>query len=166
MFRTLSLADALAVCSDMRARDWQCVRAICGDLSAEDFAANRWQTDGPAWTFLQDGKPAAIGGLSFSTGWSAVFWVVATPSHTRQSWRNLLRHARTVLANVCNPDHPHYRHRVEVHTLVGWKEADAFAERLGLRLEGRRFAVGCGGEDVNVWVRIGAPKEKAWRPDL
>ena len=29
-----------------------------------------------------------------------------------------------------------------------------------------RFAVGCGGEDVNVWVRIGAPKEKAWRPDL
>ena len=39
MFRTLSLADALAVCSDMRARDWQCVRAICGDLSAEDFGA-------------------------------------------------------------------------------------------------------------------------------
>lgn len=166
MFRTLSLADALAVCSDMRARDWQCVRAICGDLSAEDFAANRWHTDGPAWTFLQDGKPAAIGGLSFSTGWSAVFWMVATPALAHQSWRNLLRHARTVLANVCNPDHPHYRHRVEAHTLAGWKEADAFAERLGLRLEGRRFAVGCGGEDVNVWVRIGAPKEKAWRPDL
>lgn len=160
MFRTLTLADALNVCDAMRDSDWQCVKAICGDLSAEDFAVNRWQTEGPAWTLLQDDDPTAIGGLSFSTPWSAVFWMVAKPSITHHSWRKLLRHARTVLANVCHCDHPHYRHRVEVHTLASWPQADAFAARLGLQLEGRRYAVGSGGEDVNVWVRIGAPKGK------
>lgn len=161
MFRTLTLADALEVCGSMREQDWRCVRAICGDLSGESFAANRWQTDGPAWTFLQDEQPTAIGGLSFSTAWSAVFWMVSKPSITHQSWRKLLRHARTVLANVCDPAHPHYRHRVEVHTLADWPQADAFAARLGMQLEGRRFAVGSGGEDVNVWVKIGKPRGRA-----
>lgn len=158
MFRTLTLADALIVCTGMRPRDWQCVRALCGDTSAEAFAVNRWQTDGPAWTFLQDDAPVAIGGLSLTNGWSAVFWMVGTPALTLQSWRKLLRHARTVLANVCDPAHPHYRHRVEVHTLAGWAEAEDFAVRMGFLLEGRRFSVGCDGEDVNVWVRLGPPK--------
>jgi hypothetical protein len=161
MFRTLTLADALEVCCAMREQDRACVRAMLGEISDEAFAVNRWNTEGPAWSFLQDGEPIFIGGLSFSTPWSAVFWMVAKPTINRHSWRKLLRKTRTVLANAADPAHPQYRHRIEAHVLASWQEANELAGRLGMVFEGCRVAVGSGGEDVNVWVRIGAPKGRA-----
>lgn len=160
MFRTLTLADALRVCSAMREQDRQCVRAMMGNVSDEVFAANRWSTEGPAWSMWQDGEPAVIGGLSFSSPWSAVFWMVAKPNLSGQSWRKLLRHARTVLGNAADPASPHYRHRIEAHCLQTWPQALKFAQRIGLAYEGRRYAVGSGGESVDVLVRLGPPKEK------
>lgn len=159
MLRTLTLADALEVCSAMREQDRQCVRAVLGDVSDEVFAANRWGTEGPAWSLWQD-RPVAIGGLSFVSAWSGVLWMVATPEVSQQSWRKLLRHTRTVLANAGDPANPNYRHRIEAHCLSTWKEAIRFASRLGMAYEGRRFAVGSCGEDVDVLVRLGPPKEK------
>ncbi len=156
--RTLTLADALAVCAGMRDLDRQCVRAVLGDISDEAMAANRWSTNGPAWTLAQDGQAVAIGGLSFINDWTAVPWMFATPMMRGYLWRKLMRHARIVLANAADPLHPQYRHRIEAQVLATWAEAGEFAQRMGLRFEGRRHAVGRCGEDVDVWVLIGPVK--------
>lgn len=157
--RDLTLADALCVASQMRDEDRACVRAIRGGFDDEAFAVDRWNTSGPAWTLLEDGQPAAIGGLSFSTPWIGVLWLVARPNLRRESWRKLIRKARTVIAIAGDPACEHYRHRIEAHVLLGWDGAQRFADRLGLQLEGTRVAVGSAGESINVWVRLGPPKE-------
>ena len=152
--RDLTLADALEVCADMRPEDAACVRAVSGSEPGEWFAVDRWRTDGPAWTLLQGGQPWAIGGLSWQSRWCGVLWMVARPGLSGQSWRKLIRTARTVIAVSSTPGEQ-YRHRIEAHVLAGWGGAERFAAGLGLELEGTRRAAGCRGEDVQTWVRIG-----------
>jgi hypothetical protein len=159
-FRDLTLADCLAVVTAMRDRDWQCVRALMGDVSADEFAISRVQSYGPAWTLHQEGKPVAAGGVTLQNAWSCVFWMFATDAITRESWRKLIRHTRTVLANVTNPAHEHYRHRVEAYTLGGWDEAEHLAARFGFEHEAKRRGFGSGGEDMNVWAIVGPVKGK------
>ncbi len=155
MFRTLSLPDALVVVSSMRPEDRACFRAVMGDIEDEQIAVNRWQTDGPAWTMLQDNHPAVIGGVSFANSWLATMWMVGTPGLSGESWRKLLRHTRTVLRNLTDPRHPEYRHRIEAHVLASWPQASRFVEVLGFGLEGTRIAAGRGGEDVQTWAMTG-----------
>jgi hypothetical protein len=155
MFKTLTLADALSVVSRMRERDRQCVRAAMGQASDEAVAVGRWQTDGPAWSLWDERGPQAIGGLSFQNGWSAVFWLFATDDMRGNSWRKLIRHTRTVIANVTAPAHG--RHRIEAHVLSEWSEAREFARRLGFELEGVRRAAGAGGEDIEIWTPRSSP---------
>ena len=154
-FRTLSLPDALMVVTSMRDQDRVCFRAVMGDIGDELIAVNRWQTDGPAWTLLQDGVPAAICGVSFANSWLAALWLVGTPGLTGQSWRKLIRHARTVLRNLSDPRHPEYRHRIESHVLSTWPQASRLVEVLGFRLESTRIAAGRGGEDLQTWAMTG-----------
>lgn len=150
-FRTLSLADALEVAGSMRALDWACVRAVIGNVGADIFAANRWQTEGPAWALVQDGRPVLMFGLSFSCAWSAVAWLVATPAVSHQSWRKLMRFAATVRANITDRTAPHFKARIEANVLAGWPEAEKFASRLGFAYEGTRKRAGSAGEDVEIW---------------
>jgi RimJ/RimL family protein N-acetyltransferase len=159
-FRTLTLADALAVAGAMREWDRRCVRAMLGDDDAESFAVNRWQTDGPAWVLDQDGAPVLVCGLSWQNSWTAAFWLIATDHVAGQSWRKLIRGTRTVIANVTDPAHEHYRHRVEAYTLGGWTAAEALVERLGFTRESVRRGSGAGGEDLHCWVIVGQPKER------
>lgn len=158
MLRDLTLADALAVCADMRDEDAQCVRAVCGRESGEWFAVDRWQTAGPAWTLVQDGQPWAIGGLSLPNGWTGVLWMVARPGLSAQSWRKALRATRTVIGRALADDNPMRRHRIEAHVLRGWSGASRFAQHLGLELEAVRRNAGARGESVEVWVVLGDPK--------
>lgn len=142
--RGLTLPDALIVASDMRPMDWECVRAVMGDVTADVFAANRWQTDGPAWVMDENGIPAAMFGLSFSSPWMAVAWFVATPRF--HSWKKLIRFARIVRGNLA----AHGKHRVEAHVLSGWPEASRLAKRLGLVYEGTRRKAGRMGESIDM----------------
>lgn len=159
MIRDLTLADALAVCSDMRPEDERCVRAIMGAEPGDWYAVDRFQTTGPAWTLLQNGQPWAIGGLT-TRGWSGLLWMVARPGLTSESWRKVLRLARTILRVACDPASPQYVHRVEAHVLGGWGGAAAFAGRIGgLQFEGTRRAAGARGEDVHIWAWTGPVKE-------
>lgn len=161
MLRELTLADALTVCADMRPEDVQCVLAFSGREPGEWFAADRWQTYGPAWTLLQDGEPWAIGGVSLRTAWSGVLWMVARPGLTGQSWRKALRATRTVIASAMRPGNPQYRHRIEAQVLQGWAGASEFARRLGLTFEGVARQMGAQGESFEIWAVTGPVKGRA-----
>jgi len=162
-FQDLTLADALTVVDGMRQWDRRVVAAMLGDVGDEAFAVSRWQTDGPAWAVHQDGRPVALGGVSFQNDWAAVCWLIATDEITPQTWRKLARHARKVLANATSPAHEHYRHRVEAYTLGGWDAAAKFAQRFGFAHEGVRRGAGSGGEDLHMWAIVGPVKEKKCR---
>lgn len=157
--RELTLADAVNVCSGMRDEDRRCMLAMRGDITDEEFAASMWQSYGPAWSVLDAGRVVAICGMFLPNDWTGVLWLVGTPGMTSESWRKLLRHGRTVIASATEPGGEHYRHRIEAHALVGWGGAQRFAERLGLQIEATRYRAGRHGESVNVWVRLGPPKE-------
>lgn len=146
-FRTLTLADALFVAERMRDRDWECLRACTLVDSAEVFATNRWQTDGPAWTYVEDGLPAAICGIHFALPWNGVCWYVATDRPSTTALKKLLREAHTVLSNAAKAVP-----RLEAHVLGTWPEAARFARRLGFELESVRKRAGRDGQDVLTFV--------------
>jgi hypothetical protein len=157
--RDLTLADALAVCGDMRPEDAACVRAMTGQEPGEWYAVDRWRTSGPGWGLEQNGQPWAIGGLSMPLPWLGLLWMVARPGLTGESWRKVLRATRKVLAVASDSKGPQYVHRIEVHVLSGWVGAERFAKRLGLlSLESVRRGCGANGEDVQVWAWVGPAK--------
>jgi hypothetical protein len=143
----LTLEDAIAVAKDMRDDDQLAIRALMGSLAPEVFAASRWQTEGPAWTLYQGDEPVAIFGLSQHCAWAATAWLVARPGITGESWRKLLRHCRTVAANLKGSP----LHRVEALVMEDWPAAARFAARLGFRHEGTKTAAGRRRENVEVW---------------
>lgn len=147
MIVKLTLEDALAVAKDVRDEDRLAVTALLGSYSPEIFAASRWQTEGPAWALFQDNEPVAIFGLSMHSPWSATAWLVAKPSMRPDSWRKLLRHCRTVAANL--NDSP--LHRIEALVMEDWPAAARFAARLGFQNEGTKKAAGRRHENIQVW---------------
>jgi hypothetical protein len=151
----LTLAGALIVCNDLRPLDAACVRAVAGQEPGEWFAVDRWQTHGVALEVRQDGMPWAVFGLSLPTSWAGLIWMVARPGMRLESWKKGIREMRRLLAQVSDPSHPEYRHRIEAHVLEGWTEAAQFVERLGFRHEHTRERAGMSGESVQVWVRLG-----------
>lgn len=150
--RTLTLDDALFVVRRMREADRRCVRALLGEASDETFALSRWQTEGPAWSVVQDGEPLAILGLSFGTPGVATAWFVATDAIDRRSWRKVLSHCRIVAGNVFGEGSG--LHRVQASTLGDWAEAARFALHLGFEHEGVRRRAGSGGEDIHEFGMI------------
>lgn len=142
--RQLTLSDALYVAENMREEDADCLVAVLGSCHAESFAHNRWSTPGAAWSLHQDGRPVAAFGLTQATEWSTNAWLITTPEITPQSWRKLLRHARTVRINALASG----LSRIECSVLATWPKARRFAEQLGFELEGVRRAAGRDGEDV------------------
>lgn len=147
MIVKLTLEDALAVAKDMRPDDILAVTALMGHLSPEVFAASRWQTEGPAWSLFQDNEPVAIFGLSMHCAWAATAWLVAKPEITSHSWRKLVRHCRTVAANL--NDSP--LHRIEALVMEDWHAASRFAARLGFKHEGTKIAAGKRRENLQIW---------------
>lgn len=156
--RTLTLAGALMVVHDMRPEDRACVRALTGSEPDDWFAIERFQSTGVALELLQAGQPWAIAGVNMPNKWTGVFWLVARPGLTGESWRALIRQARKALAWVLDTTNSEYRHRIEAHVLAAWPAAQRFAARLGFVLEHVRKGAGSAGEDLQVWVRLGAAK--------
>lgn len=146
----LTLSDALYVVGSMREDDRRALRAVVGPVNDDVAAANRWQTEGPAWTLLDDNVPVAICGLSLHTKWSAIAWLICTPRMTGESWRKLMRHARTVLANMAAGG----LQRIEAHVMADWPGAIRFAQQLGGVLEGTRRKAGRHGEDIQMWAIV------------
>lgn len=159
MISGMCLSDAVLVCGRMRELDAECLDAFLGSSDVDAFAVDRWRTNGPAWCLTNDrGVSCAIFGLTLHTDWLCVCWLIATDDMTPHLWRELLRHARTVRANVTDSTRPQYRHRVEAHVLGHWHAARRFAGRLGFTHEGTRRAAGRGGQDIETWAIVGPVK--------
>lgn len=140
MIRDLTLEAALHVCRNMRELDRRGVQALLGDVTADVFAVNRWQTDGPAWCVEQDGKPVAIFGIQLQHPGYGTGWLVCTEQ--MRSFKKLLRFSRTVRDNALR----HGMRRIDALTLVDWPQAAAFAAKCGMEYEGLRRCVGVNGE--------------------
>lgn len=164
MIRDLTLLDACIVCSDMRAEDVACVRAATGREPGEWFAVDRWQSNGPAWTWLQDGMPWAIGGLTLVNDWAGVAWFVARPGLRRSSWIAVVRAMHRVLRASTATDNPQRRRRIEAHVLHGWVGASALARHMGLQFEGLRLGAGARGESFEMWGLVAPEGRKT--PEL
>jgi hypothetical protein len=74
------------------------------------------------------------------------------------TWRKALRLARNIIANALSVSNPLRRHRIEAHVLHGWAGASAFAQRMGLSLEGVRRQAGAQGESIEIWAITGPVK--------
>lgn len=157
----MQLADAMSVIERMRPQDWDCLHSLRGFMSAEAFAVDRWGTDGPAWVVMDGALPVCVGGLTFHSEWLAVAWFIATPDMRPETWRKVIRHARTVFSKASDPSFEHYRHRIEAHVMADWAQAQNFAKRLGFSHEGARRAAGRCGEDIQTWAIVGPPRGKA-----
>jgi hypothetical protein len=161
MIRKLTLLDALLVVDRMRPMDWEGVHALAGPITSEAFALSRHQTEGPAWTLVDHrGVPQAIFGLTLQSAWSAVAWLVCAEM-TSALWKELIRFARIVRNNVCNPEHEGYRHRVYATVLASWDAAKQFAHSLGGEYEGTQRSAGFNGEDFETWAIVGPVKGTA-----
>jgi len=155
----MSLAHALSVVAAMRPLDRACVQALLGDISDEAFAANRWQSYGPAWALVDEsGRALSIGGVSLPNDWLGVMWLVVRDGLPLETWRKLIRHTRTVIGNALDHESSVYRHRLEAHVLEGWGDAQKLARALGFEFEGTRRAAGRGGENIQQWAIVGPVK--------
>lgn len=151
-FRTLTLADALAVTERMRQVDADCLHAVSEVTSPELYALAHWQHEGAAWTLLDGETPVAIGGVKLPVPWIGVVWMVCTDGMTPASWKKLIRHGRKVLGNASKQA---ALRRVECYVLSTWPEAREFAERFGFELESVRHGAGRDGQDVLTYVYRG-----------
>ena len=145
---SLTLGAALYVCQRMRPLDRACVNAMLGEISADTFAIDRFQSPGAAWFMEQDGEPVAIFGLQHQHEKSVVAWLCCTGS--MRSFKKLIRFSRTVADNAA----AHGVRRIEVHVLQGWARAEEFAKHLGCTFEGTRRHSGVGGESFHVYSRV------------
>lgn len=148
MIVKLTLADAIAVVKEMRDDDHRAVKALLGNVGDEVVAVNRWQTPGPAWSLFQDNEPVAIFGISMPQEWTGTAWLMMKPNLSGQSKRKLVRHCRTVAANLKESS----LHRVEALVMEDWPEAIKFVRRLGFRYEGTKLAAGSRGENFQIWA--------------
>jgi len=150
-FRSLDLASAVYVASNMRALDSDCLTVATTITSPEVFGLNRWQTDGAAWSLHDDsGRPIAMGGISQVVPWIGTAWMVATDDMTAGSWKKLMRHSRKVFHNAAKTIP-----RIEAHVLRSWSDADKFARSLKFELEGVRYRAGRNGQDILTFVYQG-----------
>lgn len=150
-FRQLDLAASLHICLNMRAQDQQCLNSLMGDTAPQSFAINRWQTDGAAWAFYQDGVPVVMGGIQQPTAWLGVAWMVSTDCVTRDSWRKIIRFSRTVFANARKS-----LQRIDAYTLDNWPDAVKYADRVGFQQVNVRKNAGREGQNVLEFAIMGS----------
>ena len=124
---------------------------MTGTAPGEAFAINRWQTDGAAWHFLQDGQPVVMGGVAQVNAWTGVAWMVSAKGVTPESWKKLIRFSRKVFANAA-----HEYQRIEAHVLQGWSQAEKYAPKMGFTFEAPRYRAARDGRNVLVFTITGA----------
>lgn len=150
-FESLTLSAALHIVHNMREQDRTCLEQMTGSRGDDSFAINRWQTDGAAWHFLQDGQPVVMGGITEINEWTGVAWMVSTDGVTPESWKKLIRFSRTVFRNA-RKTIP----RIEAHVLQGWWQAEKYAPKMGFAFEGTRHRAAQDGRNVLVFAITGA----------
>lgn len=149
-FETLDLKAALHICENMRESDAESIRIMTGGFGVNSFAINRWQTEGAAFAFYQDGIPVCMGGLALSTPWSAVAWMVSTEGISDDSWKKIIRFSRKVLGNAALK----YR-RIDAACLGTWPAANRYAKKMGFSRPVERLNAGRDGQTIYEYTILG-----------
>lgn len=150
MFETLTLAAALHVCQNMRTEDRDCLAAIMGDTTPETFAINRWQTNGAAWAYYQDGVPVVIAGISQAVPWLGTAWMVVADGVTNDSWKKIIRFSRNVFRNASKK-----LQRIDAYAIATWPDACKYPKCFGFTQVNVREKAGRDGQDVLEFAIIG-----------
>lgn len=151
MWEQLSLDAALHIAKNMKQAHRQCLAITMGEISDEVFALHRWQSNGAAWTFYQDGEPVFMGGIEQNVPWQGTAWMVTTGHIRPESWKKIIRFSRTVFKNASRQIQ-----RIDAHVLEGWPEAQKYAEKIGFKLVNVREKACLGGQGIYEYAIIGA----------
>lgn len=151
MFEQLNLAAALHICHHMRQLDKDCLEATIGGFSPDSFAINRWQTDGAAWAFYQDGVPVLMAGIEQRVPWMGVAWMVSTDAVTTDSWKKIIRFSRNVFRNASLR-----LQRIEAYAIETWPDATRYPKLFGFKQVNVKEKAGKGGQNVIEFAIIGA----------
>jgi len=150
MFETLSLEAALYIAKSMRESNRESMFQSIPEISMEAFAINRWQTEGAAWAFFQEGIPVAMGGIVTTTPWVGVAWFAATEDVSRDSWKKIIRFCRKVFGNASKTIP-----RIEAQCVEGWEMADKFARQVGFKYEFTRERAARDGRGIKSYFILG-----------
>ena len=134
MIRKMELEDALHVCRNMRPRSIAGVEGVRFTLNVQEFAMERFNTDGVKLTaFTKDGEPAGIGGLELTSPGVWTGWVVGTDRWT-ECGPEIIWHARKLVrsllkkGDVCQ--------RIQALCVTDDKDAKRYLELIGFKFEG------------------------------
>ena len=134
MIKKMELEDALHVCRNMRKRSLAGVDGVRFTTNVQEFAIERFNTDGLKLTALtKDGEPAGIGGLELTSPGVWTGWVVGT-DRWNECGAEIMWHARKLVrsmlkeAEVCR--------RIQALCITDDKNASKYLELVGFTFEG------------------------------
>lgn len=128
----MTLEHAIYVCRNMRESQRQNIQSMRFSFSPEEFAIDRFQTDGLKLTAIaKDGTPVGIGGLQLSVPGIWTGWVIGTdrwPECAREVIWTARKHVRMMFEkNIC--------HRAQAYVATDDVDARRYAELVGLPWE-------------------------------
>ena len=134
MIRNMELEDALHVCRNMRSRSLAGVEGVRFTVNVQEFAIERFSTDGVKLTaFTEDGVPAGIGGLELTSPGVWTGWVVGT-DRWGECGREIIWHARKLVRNMLKEDE--VCRRIQALCITDDEGARRYLELIGFRFEG------------------------------
>lgn len=150
MFQQLSLEAALYIVRNMRDSDRDCLNSIIGQFGIETFALNRYQANGAAWAYFQDGEPVVMGGIAEATPWLGVGWMISTDGVSADSWKKIIRFGRKIFMNA-----KYHYSRIDAQVISTWPQAIKYVQKIGFEPEGVKKRAGREGQDILEFVILG-----------
>lgn len=110
--------------------------------------ARAWETCGPAFTLLIDGKPEACGGIGFFDKTLGECWMfIPRTDRACLIYRNILKKFNRLIALY------KFR-RLQAHVFPNFVNGVKLVERLGFEREGLCRQYGPNGEDMYLYARV------------
>lgn len=134
MIRNMQLEDALHVCRNMRARSLAGVEGVRFTLNVQEFAMERFSTDGVKLTAVTaDGVPAGIGGLELTSPGVWTGWAIGTDRWS-ECGTEIIWHARKLVRNMLKEDE--VCRRIQALCVTDDEGARRYLELIGFTFEG------------------------------
>ena len=134
MIRKMELEDALHVCRNMRSRSLAGVEGVRFTLNVQEFAMERFNTDGIKITAVAcDGSPVGIGGLELTSPGVWTGWVVGTERWS-ECGSEIIWHARKLVRNLLKQGE--VCQRIQALCVTDDDGAKRYLELIGFKFEG------------------------------
>lgn len=151
MIVTMTLEHAIYVCRNMRESQRQNIQSMRFSYSPEEFAIDRFQTDGLKLTAIaNDGAPVGIGGLTLTGPGVWTSWVVGT-DRWRECSAEIIWSARKHVRMMFEKD---ICHRVQAYVATGDIDARRYATLVGLPWECDMHCVTKDRKGVSMYAKV------------